>query len=100
MTTVVNLSMIEQIIRQKHFMNLKNKYFFKLKDNWEKRYDADDDTSDADEEEEERLRKRRRIEIGLSNPYLLEFSDSPPTLELGEALWYKAIGFDNRYSFK
>ena len=98
MTTVVNLSMIEQIIRQKHFMNLKNKYFFKLVDNWEtNRYDADDDTDD--EEEEERLRKRRRIEIGLSNPYLLEFSDSPPTLELGEALWYKAIGFDNRFSF-
>jgi len=81
MTTVVNLSMIEQIIRQKHFMNLKNKYFFKLVDNWEtNRYDADDDTDD--EEEEERLRKRRKTESHAHQDKIIA--------------WYKENGLESR----
>jgi len=53
---------IEQIIRQKHLMKLKKKYFFELKNYESNRYETDDDAEERFAAAEERLRKRRRIE--------------------------------------
>ena len=57
---------IEQIIRQKHLMKLKKKYFFELKNYESNRYETDDDAEErfaaAEEKFFKRERKRRRTE--------------------------------------